>query len=453
MTTANSRLPSQIKYIIGQEGAERFSFYGMRGILTVFMIQYLLFKESDATAVYHFFVSACYWMPLFGGYLSDRYWGKYKTIMRLSLFYCLGHGVLAVWENPTGLYIGLGLIALGSGGIKPCVSSHVGDQFTTETKHLLQKVYNIFYFTVNLGSTFSSLAIPWTLTHYGPRIAFGIPGILMALATFIFWLGRDQYVVVPPTGKGGSGFISVFWYALKNWGRKIKGQSFLEVAKEKFSTQVVEDSKAVLSIMVVYLSVTVFWALFDQHGSSWIVQATKMDLSLPGGGSLNASMLQSMNPIMVMILIPLFSFVLFPALERRGYKITMLGKMTAGMFVAAFSFVGIAILQMFIDNSISVHALWQTIPYIILTSAEILISITGLEFSYTQAPRSMKSTIMSFWYLTVSMGNLIAALVAKVNVFEGSSFFWFFAILMMIMSFVFWRAASRYKMREYIATA
>ena len=194
---AREKLPRQIPFIIGNETCERFSFYGMRNILTVFLIDYLLRNEAPdlesrqgkAKAVFHLFVSGVYFFPLLGGMLADRFFGKYRTIFWLSLLYCAGHACLAAFEgNKNGFYAGLFLIALGSGGIKPCVSSMVGDQFSEANKHLVKKVFSIFYWSINFGSFFASLLIPKTLKLYGPAVAFGVPGGLMFVATFIFWL-------------------------------------------------------------------------------------------------------------------------------------------------------------------------------------------------------------------------------------------------------------------------
>src|SRR5680860_232118 len=113
--TTDNRYPPQIKYIVGNEACERYSYYGMKSILTVFMIQVLLFQEADATFTYHIFSSLCYFFPVLGAFISDRIWGKYKTILYLSLVYCAGHAVLSIWETRMGLYAGLGLIAFGSG--------------------------------------------------------------------------------------------------------------------------------------------------------------------------------------------------------------------------------------------------------------------------------------------------------------------------------------------------
>lgn len=452
LEAADNKFPAQIKYIVGNEACERYSYYGMRSILTVFMIQVLLMQEAEATSTYHLFAGACYLFPVLGAFISDRIWGKYKTILYLSLVYCLGHAVLAVWENKTGLYWGLGLIALGSGGIKPCVSAHVGDQFKANQQHLLKKVYELFYFMINFGSFFSTIITPWTLKAYGPSIAFGIPGVLMFIATFVFWMGRNEFVHVPPTKSDGNGFMNVIMSAFSNQKNRKAGESFLDAAATKHGKENVEAAKAVIDIAKLFAGVTIFWALFDQHGSSWVIQATNMNLVFMGM-EFEASQIAAWNPIMVMALIPLFSMGLYPFLDKIGLKTTPIRRMTWGMFVAAASFAIIGLLQMWMDNSAEkINVMWQFFPYLIITMAEVMISITGLEFAYTQAPRSMKSTIMSIWLLTVFFGNLITAYIAKVNFFPVAStgFFMLFAALMALAALGFWFMGSRYKVKNYM---
>ena len=148
-------MPGGVPYIIGNELAERFSFYGMKAILTVFMTKHLLdaagqpdpMQDEEAKAIYHLFTAGAYFFPMIGAMISDILWGKYKTILLISLMYCLGHGALALmdlgpvtgaWDMRPFLYLGLVLIAVGAGGIKPCVSAHVGDQFGPGNKHLLR---------------------------------------------------------------------------------------------------------------------------------------------------------------------------------------------------------------------------------------------------------------------------------------------------------------------------
>ena len=132
----NGHFPPQIKYIIGNEVCERFSYYGMLGILELYLVKRMNMTGDAATTTQHLFATAVYFLPLVGGWLADRWLGRYSTILFISLFYCMGHATLAIFEgNLTGLYVGLGLIAIGAGGIKPCVSAFVGDQFNPSQHH------------------------------------------------------------------------------------------------------------------------------------------------------------------------------------------------------------------------------------------------------------------------------------------------------------------------------
>ncbi|MEE7559603.1 POT family MFS transporter, partial [Xanthomonas sp. Kuri4-2] len=219
---ARARLPRQIPYIIGNEACERFSFYGMRNILVQFLITSLLLqeittpgREGEAKDIMHSFMIGVYFFPLLGGFLADRCFGKYSTILWFSLIYCAGHACLALFEGSRGgFFLGLGLIALGAGGIKPLVASFMGDQFDQSNKHLARVVFDAFYWIINFGSLFASLLIPLALKHLGPAWAFGIPGILMFVATAVFWLGRRRYVRVPLPPKDPHGFGQVVRTAL-----------------------------------------------------------------------------------------------------------------------------------------------------------------------------------------------------------------------------------------------
>ena len=210
--------PKGVKYIIGNEGCERFSFYGMKSILQVHLTTLFvaagMYKEigsENAQEMVHLFVAGVYAFPMIGAIVADRLLGKYHTIIWLSLVYCLGHFVLAIGENSIGgMWLGLGLIAIGSGGIKPCVSAHVGDQFGKGNWKLVDKVFQAFYFIINFGSFFSTLMIPWVKEEISVSVAFGIPGILMFIATIMFWMGRKVFVHVPPHPGGRTGLLDAF---------------------------------------------------------------------------------------------------------------------------------------------------------------------------------------------------------------------------------------------------
>ena len=431
---ARSDMPGGMPYIVGNEAAERFSFYGMRAILVVFMTQYLadssgalqVMSEEEAKGWYHLFVSAVYLTPLLGALLSDGLLGKYRTIILLSLFYCAGHAALALDDTRWGLIVGLGLIALGAGGIKPCVSSHLGDQFGQSNQGLLSRAFAWFYFAINLGAFFSSLATPWLLAHHGPAVAFAVPGILMLIATLTFRAGRHRFVHIPPGGR-----------------------LFLQ---EVFSRR---GLGALGRLTLVYVFVAVFWSLFDQTGSSWVLQAQHMDRVLLGVELLPAQ-IQAANPLLVMLLIPVFSYGVYPAIDK-VFPLTPLRKIAIGLFVAAAAFAIPTAIQVSIDQGGSPSIAWQLLAYVVLTAAEVMVSITCLEFSYTQAPKTMKSFVMAFFMLSISLGNLFTSAVNFIIrnpdgsiALDGADYFLFFTLLMLATAMLFMLVARFYRGHIYI---
>ncbi len=639
--------PSGVPYIIGNEGCERFSFYGMRAILYAYAVSLYvnllglppkadglpegtLTATSAGTATTHLFMAAVYALPMIGAIIADRWLGKYRTILWLSLVYCAGHAALAAFESPQlqkdllgtvlidpiqGLYLGLALIAIGSGGIKPCVSANVGDQFGQGNWHLLSKVFNAFYFIINFGSAFATLLIPMirgkehevvidgrTYIQYAgsASLAFAVPGILMGLASLFFWMGRKKFVHVPPTQPGrlglldvasgtalflvigypiffheftpwwgtllisggclalfgtlfawrqslkaDDGFLAVMFYAVTSSFRKggeerdhlaeplrdsdrhvvaslrdanpslgetrpregLEGHWLFGRAAQHFGREAVEGPIAVLKIMSVFLMVSVFWALFDQHSSTWIEQAKHMDrtiefnlpgwllvgsllgivvglavalstakdqlramqviivVGLVGAGAgcltwwlkpsfgLDASQVPASNPFMVMILIPYTTFGLYPLLKKIGIEPTPLRRMTWGMFVTSLAFVAVALVQHGMDLRApagdKLHVGWQLVPYLIITVAEVMVSVTGLEFAYSQAPRRMKSVIMGFWLFNVTLGNLLVVFLSTFKGLRPAMFFWTFAGLMAVAAALFGLRAKFYRYQDY----
>ncbi|HWV37617.1 MAG TPA: POT family MFS transporter [Vulgatibacter sp.] len=510
------RLPRQIAYIIGNEGCERFSFYGMRNILTAFLVGWLLLdvpderRASDAKEVFHLFVMGVYFFPLLGGWLADRWLGKYRTILWLSLVYCAGHLCLALSEtSKPGFYTGLFLIALGSGGIKPCVSSFVGDQFDQSNKHLAKVVFDGFYWIINFGSFFASLLIPLTLDAFGPGVAFGIPGILMFVATAIFWGGRHRYVRVPPAQRDPHGFLQVTRTALfaarASEGRPglvlaassvvfglaalgaaprlgfvvaaclalvivVAGYGGgallqLERARGVHPDEDVEGVRAVLRLLMIFALTTPFWSLFDQKASTWILQAQRMEM--PGWSWFtNVAQMQALNPVLVMLFIPLNNAVVYPAVERLGFRVTPLRKMTVGLVLAGLSWIAVGSIQLAMDAGVRTSILWQVLPYALLTLAEVLVSATGLEFTYSQAPAKMKGVLMSFGSLSVTVGNLwvllvngavknefVTSAIASTGIGEMAFQMFFFAGFALMAALVFGLYVRRYRMVDHYRAA
>lgn len=429
-----NKLPSGIPFIIANEFAERFSYYGMRAVLVIFMTQYLLdangqadlMSDNEAKAYFHLFISLTYFTPFLGALLADSFLGKYRTIVLLSLVYCLGHFCLAIDITRLGLLLGQTLIALGAGGIKPCVSAHLGDQFGRSNQHRLSTVFSWFYSSINLGAFIAMLMVPWLLQQYGANIAFSVPGVLMLLATIIFYFGRYRFVHIPPTGK--------------------------HFFKEVFSTP---GRQCLTRLLSVYVFIAMFWALFDQIGSSWILQAQQMNREMAGIEIL-PSQIQATNPLLIVLLTPLFYKLVFPWLSTRTH-LNYITKITLGLAFTVAAFSWVAQLQQQLDAGLKLTIIWQLPAYLLLTMAEILVSVTCLEFSYTQAPNSMKALIMSLYMATVAVGNLFTSgvnfILAKLttsHLFSGAAYFWFFTVLMLLTTLGFMWHNRHFKETMYL---
>lgn len=523
------RWPQQVKFIVGNEACERFSFYGMKSILAGYIsgevAQGALGQNVDtATSIIHTFVFAVYFLPLFGAWLSDRVIGRYHTILWISLFYCAGHGVLAcsdTFHTTNGklgcLFVGLALIAFGSGGIKPCVSAFMGDQFTAGQSHLLQKAYGAFYWSINLGSFFSFLVVPWVKNHHGYSWAFGVPGILMAVATTIFWLGTKRYIRVPPSRETkAAGFIRVFsdtltiykgskllplthvmaaiglplfamlamtyvamkaetsslvrslgWFALicvglwslllvllSALGLAQLPEDFWRAARDRHNDREIAAARSVAPVLFVFGFIPIFWSLFDQTNSTWVIQGGKMIPFNLFGLQIGAEQMQSANPALVMILVPLMTLGIYPRLGRLASPLKRIG---FGLFLTTLSYLVVAALQQRIDSGHQLSVAWQALPYLVLTTGEVLVSTTGLEFAYREAAPEMKSTVMSFWLLTVAFGNLLVTAITKTfsdptgeahSTSVSSGRFMLYAGLTLVVTLLFVVVAVRYQYRD-----
>lgn len=427
-------MPKGIPYILTNEAAERFAFYGGRCILVFFMTHLLRnaagelapMTDEQSKTWFHLFVSAVYFTPLLGALISDVWLGKYRTILYFSVVYCFGFLALTVDHTRLGLFIGLGLVALGSGAIKPCVTANVGDQFGPTNKHLMSKVYSWFYWCINLGAFISNLLVPEMLARFGPTVAFGTPLVFMIIATVAFWMGRWKFVHIP---RAGVGFV-----------------------KECFSG---EGFAAIVKLAIIYIFIAPFWALFDQMDSAWMLQAQQMN-RVVFGYELKAPQIVAMNPLMILAFIPLFTYVIYPAIHR-VFPLTALRKIGIGLFVAAGAFTVSALIERRIVAGATPSVGWLALAYAFITAAEIMVSITALEFSYTQAPKRMKSFIMAVFFLSISLGNTFTAVVNAVimepdgtSKLAGPSYYWFFVGVMVVTAVLFIPVASRYPVKEYI---
>uniref|UniRef100_A0A182KEV6 Oligopeptide transporter 1 n=1 Tax=Anopheles christyi TaxID=43041 RepID=A0A182KEV6_9DIPT len=641
----------------------------MRTVLALYLTQKLAYSNDTATVIYHIFTSLAYFFPLMGAILADSFLGKFKTILYLSIVYCAGSTLIALGAIPplnlpatSMTVLGLLFIAVGSGGIKPCVSAFGGDQFKLpEQAAQLAKFFSLFYFSINAGSLISTTLTPILREDvhcFGDNncfsLAFGVPAVLMIAAIIIFVCGRTMYTIKKPAGNMIVLVFKCIGNALSVRAKERTAnprEHWLDYAESKYGKGIVADIKGLLKILILYIPLPVFWALFDQQGSRWTFQATRMNGEL-AGYTIKPDQMQVINPLLILAFIPVFESFIYPALSKIGIRRPLqklsLGGLLAGAAFVLSGFVEIAldstdamlpsaseaqlrlfnglpcdyrfhtdipnlsgfsvpsrgayealhielpfagngtfqfraetseigcvrenmtefsgsfslragnavsyfisrkggtsslveyadtaekdrnglprmrllanvrttkqislrhqgntdllynvalnqydlmavtegeygvyvgerpiatvklsaggvytlILDEFLENefnlqthtitpSNSVHMLWLVPQYVVITAGEVMFSITGLEFSYSQAPESMKSVIQAFWLLTVAIGNMLVVFIAEAKFVKSQSLeFFLFAALMFLDMGLFMVLAMRYRYSDSTA--
>ncbi|XP_073830928.1 peptide transporter family 1 isoform X2 [Musca autumnalis] len=384
--------PKSVFFIISNEFCERFNYYGMRTILVLYLSRQLNYSDDTATVIFHIFTMFVYFLCILGAIISDSWLGKFKTILYLSLVYVCGSVLVTLGAMPplnlpatTFTMIGLALIALGSGGIKPCVSAFGGDQFKMpEQIKQMTTFFSLFYFSINAGSLISTTVTPILREDvhcFGEKecysLAFGVPAILMAVSIVIFVLGRPLYKSKPPAGnmvvlvsKTIGNAISTKWKEKKTNPR----EHWLDYADKKYDRQLIEDVKVLMRVLVLYLPLPIFWALFDQQGSRWTFQATRMDGDM-GSWDIKPDQLQVLNPLLILVFIPLYDVAFYPALSLIGIR-RPLQKLTMGGILAGVAFIISGVVELNLEKT------YPTLPTLHNTQLRIF---NGENCAYTLA--------------------------------------------------------------------
>uniref|UniRef100_A0A4W5Q006 Solute carrier family 15 member 1 n=2 Tax=Hucho hucho TaxID=62062 RepID=A0A4W5Q006_9TELE len=300
--------PLSIFFIVVNEFCERFSYYGMRAVLVLYFRYFLKWDDDLATSIYHTFIALCYLTPILGAIVADSWLGKFKTIVYLSIVYTVGQVVMAVSAihditdtdrdgTPDNMtfhvamsMLGLFLIALGTGGIKPCVAAFGGDQFEDHQEKQRSTFFSIFYLSINAGSLLSTVITPILRAqecgiHSQQKcypLAFGVPAALMVVALIVFIMGSGMYNKTAPKGNIMLEVCKCIGFAIKNRFRHRskkfpKREHWMDWADEKYDKLLVAQVKMVLKVLFLYIPLPMFWTLFDQQGSRWTLQATTMD--------------------------------------------------------------------------------------------------------------------------------------------------------------------------------
>ena len=382
--------PTGFWFFFWGEFAERSSYYGMRAILPLYMTQQLLIPDDRAAEWYSYFKAACYLLPLLGGWLADRFIGKYWAIVGFSIPYVVGQCLIGV-ESRAMLFISLALLACGSGIIKPNLSALMGmtyDQQRPGQSRLRADAFLWFYFAITVGSTLSLVAVPIVRNSYGYQTAFMVPAVLMTCALAVFASGRRYYA----------------------------DEDVLSVVAPQ-NAQRAEERSGLCRLFGVFAFMVFFWIVYEHNDSVWVFFARDyLDLQLPGwlgGVSIAPDQFQFINAALILALVP-FSQWFWPKIDPLGTRFPATRKILLG-----FVFTGLAAGVMAaagwratLDARASMA--WIIVAYALLTIGEVLVYGTGLDLSYTLAPTRMKGFITACFLLTSAAGNLLNAMYSPI---------------------------------------
>ncbi|KAF9114159.1 peptide transporter ptr2 [Mortierella sp. AM989] len=457
----SDKIPASAWLVVTVEFCERFTYYGLSGPFQNY-IQYPYTSErgaehpgaigkgqTTATALNYFFQFFCYITPIFGAIVADQYLGKYKAICLFCGIYMVGLIVLVLTSIPTailhnaalpGLVVAMIIIGLGTGGIKSNVSPLVAEQYQgnkTTVKTLksgekvivdpavtVQSIFNWFYWSINLGSL-SAIITTNAEKYYAFWLAYLIPLIVFNGAVFALWYGRDKVVKTPPRGSVLLEAFRIFGIALKN-GRNLDAAKpsviqtrdpNADMTRITWDDIFIDEMRLTIKACAIFCFFPFYWVIYNQITSNLTSQAGTMLLyGLPN------DIVNNIDPIVLIIFIPIFDKVIYPGLRRCGWELKPIIRICLGFLCAAIAMAWTAIVQNQIYNTgpnyectlcdenqtpNDISFAWQVPSYFFIAISEIFASITGLEFAFTNAPASMKSVVMAMFLFTNCLGALL----------------------------------------------
>jgi POT family proton-dependent oligopeptide transporter len=393
--------PIAIWFFFWGEFAERCSYYGMRAILPLYLTSKIGLPDEKASEWYFAFKMGCYFLPLLGGWLADRYLGKYWTIVGFSVPYVIAQLLIGI-ENDWVVMLALALCAMGSGVIKPNISALLGltyDQQRRGNEPLRASAFLWFYFAVNVGALISLFALPILRNKFGYQVAFLFPAGFMAGALAIFAVGRPHYAketVGPPPPMS--------------------------------PTERAEQQKVLFRLLGVFLLVVFFWVVYEHNDTQWTFFARDhIDLTMPSWapswleatdkdgtptGKLAPDQFQFINALFVLLLVLFFQWF-WPKVDPTGKRFPQTTKVLFGFLFTGTAPALMALAAQGTVGEAKVSMWWIVGAYIILTLGEVLLYGTMLDLSYAYAPARMKSFVTACFLVTNALGNLINMQYAK----------------------------------------
>ena len=440
---ASRRHPRGLATLFFTEMWERFSYYGMRALLVLFMVDAtrggMALDDKTATAIYGLYTAAVYLMSLPGGWLADRLWGAQRAVWIGGIVIALGHFTLALpWTQ--SFYLGLVLVVIGSGVLKPNMSGLVAELYP-EGGARRDAGFTIFYMGVNLGAAIGPMICGWLATSVGWHWGFGAAGVGMVLGLVQFhlsraWLGQaglqrgndsplhlaervllfgGTAAVVLITALAVTGVITLNPVAIARWATYV----ILGIAAAYFIGVFTlgrldpTEKKRVSMILVLFFASALFWAGFEQAGSSFNLFAERytdrqfdwLDYTVP------AAWFQALGPVFIIAFAPAFA-ALWVWLAKRQLDPSIPVKFGLGLLLLAAGFVVMAGASRVVAAGESALPTWLITTYLLHTFGELCVSPVGLSSVTKLSPRRFVGQMMGIWFLATSLGSLIAGLLA-----------------------------------------
>lgn len=435
--TAKMQHPKGLYFLFFTEMWERFSFYGMRALLVLYMTKALMYSDNNAYGVYAAYGALVYAFPLLGGFLADRFLGYRKAIIIGGILMMIGHFMMAI-EQETFFYLALSLLCLGNGFFKPNISSIVGSLYGDGDARR-DAGFTIFYMGINLGAFLSPLACGLIGEKFGWHYGFGLAGIGMGVGLITFLNGQkylEDKGLPPSTGAlkakvlpglnrlhtillGSILLIPFIAFAIKN--NEYVGSILYVVGAAvliwlgytTFSQErIARDRLMVLTVLI--LSQIVFWAFFEQAGSSLTLFADRhVNLNLLGF-DITASVTQSFNPLFIIALGPLFS-MLWIWLQSRKMQPSVPMKFALAMVQVGVGFAILVIGARFASADAKTGMMFLVLSYLLQTTGELCLSPVGLSAVTKLAPKAIVSTMMGIWFLATSFSHHFAGIISKMT--------------------------------------
>lgn len=444
MSQSSSSHPKGLYLLFATEMWERFSYYGMRAILILFMTKALLFDKVFASNLYGGYTGLVYLTPLIGGYIADRFWGNRRSIitggllMALGQFCLFGCGSLYATAQPVSallFYMGLGFVIIGNGFFKPNISSMVGQLYAPADKRT-DAAYTIFYMGINVGAGMGPFICGLVGDTGNPadfKWAFMAAGIGMLLSVLVFrWL-KDKYIVSPDGKAVGMppaaakvysnpmitlGLIAYAFIAIVSLYTDANIFGFVFpllilstigivalVFSDKSLTKIEREKIGVIFIVAFF--VVFFWSAFEQAGASLTFFADEQTDRMIGSFEVPASFFQSLNSIFVVSCAPLFA-LLWTFLGKRNMEPTSPFKMAMGLFLLCIGYMMIAFGVKGVDPTVKVSMIWITGMYAFHSFGELCLSPIGLSLVNKLAPLRFASLLMAVWFLANAAANKLA---------------------------------------------